>query len=153
MNGFEPKLRVGFDGSGGECYESHYESCYEIFDKGRKYDRNGKVVECSSSIRYQYCVKFLTRDGGSGELETGSITSSHLLSGQFLVSCYAYEGVSMAAMSSGSLTSCFCSKSATFSYSLRNCSTMIFSCSSTAIVMSDLAFSHSLRINNVRARS
>ena len=61
VNGFEPKLRVGFDGSGGE----HYESCYEIFDKGRKYDRNGKVGEHSSSIRYQYCVKFLTRDGGS----------------------------------------------------------------------------------------
>lgn len=46
MNGFEPKLRVGFDGSGGECYES----CYEIFDKGRKYDRNGKVAEHSSGI-------------------------------------------------------------------------------------------------------
>ena len=33
--GLEPKLHVGFDGSGGEFYES----CYEIFDKDRKYGR------------------------------------------------------------------------------------------------------------------
>ena len=151
MSRFESKLRAGFDGFGGECYESHYEICYEIFDKGRKYDRNGKVVEHSSNIRYQYCVKFLTRDGGSGELETGSVTSSHLLSGQFFVYCYPGRGVSIAAMSSGISTPYLCSNSAMLENELRNramISTPVF----LAIVKSDLAFSHSCKCKNAIPR-
>ncbi len=54
--GFEPKLRVGFDGSGGAYYESCYESCYESFDKGGNMEGNDRCVrilllpECTSHL-------------------------------------------------------------------------------------------------------